>query len=37
MFYNSIIEDEVVSFGVEWIDVGRVFKEPKIKGKGVTI
>ncbi|WP_396189258.1 hypothetical protein [Flavobacterium sp.] len=33
MFYNSIIEDEVVSLGVEWIDVGRVFKEPKIKGK----
>jgi hypothetical protein len=33
MFYNSIIEDEVVSLGIEWIDVGRVFKEPKINGK----
>ena len=32
MFYNSLIEKDLVCHGIEWLDVGRFFKTPQIGG-----
>jgi hypothetical protein len=32
MYYNASIEKDLVSHGIEWLDVGRFFKTPQIGG-----